>query len=425
MNSKRIILTTLPKEGTAVQWVTPKYFQPDDSKYIPLGLLSLATNLPSKHEVLVLDPFSNNWGLEETIERIEKENPDILGISAMTFSSYQMKEILSKTSARYKVVGGPHATHNAEVILSQGADAVFVGQLADLEFSEATDAEPKGIVYCNTKINQIRFPDRRFIDIESYFPKGNLFKSNKRMPMFSGVGCPHRCRFCDVQTRHIERKISSSVLEEMIYLKDIGAGSIHVYEDNFNTDEVYLRQICSEMDRRDFRFEWSGRGEAKMSLDTAKMLKDRGFKRIHVGIESLSDKTLRWFRKAVSYSQIQNFCSTMNETGIDMVGFFIVGAPTETEEDRKTMFTKVKMLNIKYPLVNILQPLPNTEYYSDLLKEGTYVRDYWAEYIRNPVPNFMVPFPCGEAKWRADADFVEQMTHEIEAWKKERGETDN
>jgi hypothetical protein len=47
--------------------------------------------------------------------------------------------------------------------------------------------------------------------------------------------------------------------------KDIGAKSIHVYEDNFNTDENYLKEVCNEMDKRGFYSEWSGRGEAKMS----------------------------------------------------------------------------------------------------------------------------------------------------------------
>jgi len=418
----KIILTTLPKEGSAISWVSPKYYYPDDAKYIPLGLLSLATNLPKRHEVKVLDPHSNNWSIERTIEEIESEKPDILGISVATFKAYPMVEVLKRTSVPYKVVGGPHATHNAEQILNQGADAVFVGQLTDLEFAEAIDSRPKGAIYCNTQINQIKFPDRNFIDVDSYFPKGNLFKSSKRMPMFSGVGCPHRCRFCDVQTRKVQRKIPSSMLEEMIYLKNMGAKSIHVYEDNFNTDENYLKEVCNEMDKRDFYSEWSGRGEAKMTLDTAKMLAKRGFKRIHVGIESLSDETLRWFRKAVNYSQIQKFCDTMNKTGIDLVGFLIVGAPTETEEDRKTMFTKIKELNIKYPLINILQPLPDTEYYRDLLREGVYKRDYWQEFIQNPTPDFIVPFPYGEKKWQEDADFVEGLTHEFEKWKKERGD---
>ena len=104
-----------------------------------------------------------------------------------------LKEILQKTSAPYKVVGGPHTTHNAEIILKQGADAVFVGQLADLEFADAVNQKPKGIVYCKTEINEIKFPERKFIDIESYYAKGNLFESNKRMAMFSGIGCPNNC----------------------------------------------------------------------------------------------------------------------------------------------------------------------------------------------------------------------------------------
>ncbi len=417
----KIILSTLPKEGSAISWVSPKYYYPDDAKYIPLGLLSLASNLPKGLDVKVFDPHSGNWSIDKTIEEIEKEKPDILGISAATFKAYPMIQLLKETSAPYKVVGGPHTTHNAEVILNQGADAVFVGQLADKEFSQAVESKPKGVIYCKTNINEIQFPSREFINVDDYFPKGNLFESDKRMPMFSGVGCPHRCRFCDVQTRKVERKNPSSVLDEMFYLKSIGAKSIHVYEDNFNTDETYLKEVCDEMDKRGFYSEWSGRGEARMSLDTAKMLSERGFKRIHVGIESLSDKTLRWFRKAVNYSQIQKFCETMNKTGIDMVGFFIVGAPTETEEDKKTMFTKIKELNIRYPLVNILQPLPDTEYYSDLLRDRVYKQDYWTDYIKNPTPNFMIPFPYGEKKWQEDADFVEGLTHEFEKWKKERG----
>jgi len=332
----------------------------------------------------------------------------------VTLKAYSMKKILQKTSASYKVVGGPHTTHNAETILRQGADAVFVGQLADLEFADAVNKKPKGIVYCKTEINQIKFPERKFVDIESYYARGNLFESNKRMAMFSGVGCPNNCNYCDVQTRKVQRKKPEFVLDEMIHLKDIGARSIHVYEDNFNTDEGYLKEVCNEMDIRSFHSEWSGRGQARMTLETAKMLAERGFKRIHVGLESLSDVTLRWFRKPQNYQQIEKFCHTMNEASIDMIGFFIVGAPTETEEDRKTMGAKIKRLGIKYPLINILQPLPDTDFYRDLLKQGVYSRDYWKDYIENPVKDFMIPFPYGKRKWQGDADFVEGLIEEFE-----------
>ncbi len=409
----KILLTNLPKEKSAIQWVTPKYFMPDKSKYIPLGLISLATNIPKKYEVKILDSSNRNLSIDETIEKIEKERPDILGLSVGTFKAYQMTQVLKKTSAPYKVVGGAHATNNAEQILKQGADAVFVGQLADIDFAESIEKQPKGIIYCKTKINDIKFPDRSSIDNEYYYANGNLFKSNKRISMFSGVGCPNHCRFCDVQTKVVQRKNPEQVLEEMIYLKSIGARSIHIYEDNFNTDEDYLKQICDEIDKRDFHSEWSGRGQAKMSLETAKMLSDRGFKRIHVGIESLHDPTLRWFKKPQNYKTIKKFCDTMNKEHIDMVGFFIVGAPTETKDYRNSMARMIKDLGIKYPLFSILQPLPNTEYYNDLLKDGTYKTDFWGDFIKNPTPDFMLPFPYGEQKWKEDADFVQSLIGEF------------
>lgn len=59
-------------DGEFVNWTTPKYFVPKALKYMPLGILSLATNLPKKYEIVVLDPSSERWTIEETISRIEE-----------------------------------------------------------------------------------------------------------------------------------------------------------------------------------------------------------------------------------------------------------------------------------------------------------------------------------------------------------------
>ena len=411
----KIVLSSLPKEGSAINWVTAKYFKPDNSRYMPLGLLSLATNIPQDYDIKILDPHSRNWSIDKTVEEIEKEKPDILGLSVVTYKAYQMKEILQKTTASYKIVGGPHTIHAAEIILNQGADAIFRGQLAELEFAQAIKTKPKGIIDCHTKIEQTEFPKRHnFIeDLNFYSPPQVLFKGGNRMGFYSGVGCPHRCRFCDVYTKKTERRKPEIVLDEMIYLQSLGAPSLHVYEDNFNTDENYLKEICKEMDKRGFNIEWSGRGQVKMSLELAQMLSDRGFKRIHAGIESFSDKTLRYFRKPQNFKQIKKFCDTMKETSIDIIGFLIIGAPTDTKEDRKNISPLVKELGIKYPMFNIYQPLPHTEYYNDLLEQRIYKKDYWGDYIKNPIKDFMIPFPYGEKKWEEDAAFVEELIQEF------------
>jgi len=202
---KKILLTTIPTEGQFVNWTTTKKFLP--SVAIPLGILSLASNLPDYHEIKILDPSSKGWGIEQTIEMIEQENPDILGLSAVTARVYALNEILKKTSAPYKAVGGPHTTYYADQILNKGADAVFVGPLADLEFRSAVETLPTGIIRCNTNIQDIKFPRRELLDVKYYFPDPKktafLFKAENRLSMFSSTGCSNRCTFCNVQSKKI------------------------------------------------------------------------------------------------------------------------------------------------------------------------------------------------------------------------------
>lgn len=415
MKTQKIVLTTLPLEGEFVSWTTPKFFNPTNvNKYMPLGILSLASNISQKNEIVLLDPSSNGWTIEQTIEKIEQEKPDILGLSAVTRRVYAMNKILDKTSPPYKVVGGPHTTYYAKQILEKGADAVFIGGLADNEFREAIETKPKGIINCNTKINDIKFPKRELLNVNDYFPKEFiLFKAQNRLPMFSSIGCPNKCYFCNVQGKRIQRKYPKIVMEEMQYLNQLGSGSIHVLDDNFNVSEKYLHKVLDEMDAVGWDIEWSGRGQARMSNNLTKRLSEHGFKRIHVGIEAFDDEILRFFNKAVREKDIYKFCETMNKNNIDILGYFIVGAPVETKQYRKELSQKIKENGIKLPYFNILFPEPDTPYYSDLLKKGIYKKDHWAEYMSNPTPYYEIPHPFGEIKKQEDIDYVNELIKEF------------
>jgi len=409
--SKKILLITLPSEKKCRDWRAPDYYQTTKSaRYMPLGLLSLATNLSRSHDVEILDASAKDLTIEQTISEIETRSPDILGISSLTERAYAMREILQRTSVPYKAVGGPHMTYYTEQTLRQGADAVFVGHLADLEFNEAVENLPKGIINCETKIDQIKFPDRNFVDIDYYFPKKFVFfEAQNRLPMFSSIGCPHHCTFCDVQTKKIQRKSPEKVVEEMKYLHSLGSRSIHVLDDNFNVNEPHVHRIMNEMGKQRFSCEWSGRGQARMSEDLAARLSEYDFKRIHVGFEALDDQMLRFFRKPQNTEQIARFCNTMNKHKIDMLGFFIVGTPVETEEYLRRFPKQIKELNIKYPYVQILYPAPNTEYYSQLLKQGIYKKDIWKEFMENPIPDFVIPYPYEKTKLEFLLSYVDDL----------------
>ena len=416
MKTKKIVLTTMPTEGEFINWTTPKYFDPARvNKYMPLGILSLASNLSKKHEIVILDPSSEGWNIEETIEKIEKEKPEILGLSVITRRVYAMNKILKKVSTPYKVVGGPHATYYAKQILQNKADAVFVGPLTDLEFKIAVEESPKGRINCNTKINDIKFPNRDFLNIKDYFPKVSLlFKAENRLPMFSSIGCPNKCTFCNVQSKKLQLKNSETVINEMQYLYSIGCKSIHILDDNFNINSKHIKGILNEMEKRNFHIEWSGRGQIRTDLSLTKRLADSGFKRIHVGFEALDDKILKFFNKPQGVKHIEEFCKAMNKNNIDMLGYFISGSPVETEKYRNELPKKIIDLGIKYPYFNILFPEPNTEYYQSLLRGGHYKKDYWAEYMENPTPYFEIPYPYGETKKQEIIEYTNKLIKEFE-----------
>lgn len=410
----KIVLSTLSKEGQFINWSGQKCLLPDKVKYMPLGILSLASNIPKKYDVVILDPASEGWTIDQTIERIESEKPDILGLSALTRRVWSLDETLKKISVPYKVVGGPHATRYAEEIIKKGADAVFVGQLADNEFANAIETKPKGIIYCDTKINDIHFPKRDFLDIQNYFPgESTLFEANKRLPMFSSVGCPRHCTYCNVQSKKCQYKNSGIILDEMEYLYSVGARSIHILDDNFNINSNHLKGILDEMEKRNFYLEWSGRGQIRMDFKLSERMAKTGFKRVHAGIEALDDSLLKSWNKNQTVKEIETFCSEMNKADIDILGFFILGSPFETEKYRSNLPNKIRDLGIKYSFFSILFPEPDTEYYNSLLKEGYYKKDYWAEFMKNPSPYFEIPYPYGEKRREEVQNYTNWIIEEL------------
>src|SRR5271157_2593908 len=102
----KIVLTTLPREGEFVNWTTSLKIAPLAVKYIPLGLLSLASNISGNHEVIILDPPLYGLSIDETVEKIQSLNPDVVGISVVTRRTYALHQILKKLKAPYIAVGG-------------------------------------------------------------------------------------------------------------------------------------------------------------------------------------------------------------------------------------------------------------------------------------------------------------------------------
>lgn len=409
----KLILSTLPREGGFKSWLTPSALAPKEVKYLPLGLLSLKTNavfsfIENQSEIKILDPFSHNWSIDETVKRINDENPDAVGFSVTTRYCYSLYAMLPRIQARWKIAGGPHCTCHADDLIRWGVHTVFIGQLAELDLVEWLNAPRSGVVNCKTDILQTVFPHRHLIDYENYFFEGKgLIETNRRMSMFSSVGCPNSCVFCSVQSHKAQYRQADAVVDEMEHLLDCGAQSVHVMDDNFNVNTRRVMCVLDAMERRGWSKEWSMRGQVRCDLSLVPRMRALGLRRVHVGIETFDDMALRWMHKSHREKDIERFCKVMNDNGVEILAYLIAGLPNGFQSDPRMYVEKCRALGISKPFINVLFPEPDTEYYWNLVRTKQ-THDYWADYFIKPIADFDVPHPAGNGYRDYIIDLVDE-----------------
>ncbi len=415
--SRKILLVVLPQEGEVRDRVTYKFYKNPVVKYMPLGVLSLAACL-RRHDVSVLDASSKGMTLEETIDEIEKVQPEILGLSVVTYRAWAMTEVLRRTSCPIKVVGGPHATANAPTILRQGARAVFIGDAEETFPRWLEEGCPEGIFTGQpVNYNALPLPARDLVSLEDYRIKPNqdlLFDvGSLRLPMFSSKGCPFKCNYCDVQQKTFNWKSPDKVLEEFHALTELGVTSIHILDDCFNVKRDRVKDICDLFVNAGISIDWSARATIETREFLIEALAKAGCRRLHVGIEHLDDHVLVYFKKQQRYKHIEQFCRNCNRYGVHILGYFILGAPEETREYRERLPEMIRELGIAIPYFNVLSPLADTAYYTELLETGRLKTDFWKEYIENPTKDFIMPTAREEELEVEIEDTVKRLIEEF------------
>ena len=386
-----------------------------ESAWPPLGIVYLGTVLKDKfHDVNLLDHGFQNISLKKMADLILSKNPDIVGLSTLTSSGIaasKLSKYLKNQNPDVKIVwGGIHATFNDKKILEKYPFVDYiVRREGEQTFPELIDAIEKernlkdvaGISFRDDNkvvstpdrpliknLDDLPFPERKLLKSKYTSEINNIIFSKHFTSVLSSRGCPFSCRFCCCSSfldRLWRSRSPENVVEELELLESQGYKQVLFVDDNLTLNEKRMIKICRMIKRRKINIEWFCEGRAdQSSYEMLKWMKKAGCRVIYFGVESASDRILKYYNKNLNFSQTVNTVKKARKVGLEIIGTYVIGAPTESEDEiRKTILSPQK-LKIDFPQFNIFAATPGTPIWKELSDKGYIKDDDWEKQILVP-----------------------------------------
>jgi len=376
----------------------------------PMGLMCLAAYLRhyGKHQIEIFDGrnLEASWGdIAQTIKSSQAEAIGITSFSMEQKEAHTIAKIAKEINPRRPVVlGGPYATSQPDdairdrnidyVVIGEGersglklfntlANGGDISQINEIVYRRNGNVIHTGEIDYIIDLDELPFPAWDLIDFESYFQrKGGKRKTFNQHQMKQRVwqvittrGCPYRCLYChNLFGKMIRKRSVENVMGELRQLKDErGIEEIEIIDDIFNLDldrakEILRRIIAEKLDLK-FCFP-NGLRSDRFDEELLDLMKEAGVYRLVFAIETGSPRVQKLIQKNVKLEVAQRNIELAAKRGFSIGGFFMMGFPTETEEEvmQTIKFAlKSKMVTATFFVVT---PFPGTELHKLALDLG-------------------------------------------------------
>jgi len=404
-----------------VALVFPRFAYPSGD--VPLGLCYLAGAI-LKHTKFMENEY------------------EYAGFSVMTTTikdSNKVAKMIKRVSPKTKIIyGGPQPTIMPEEILKvKEVDAVALKE-GEETFVEITKKKGdfkgiKGIWYKENgkiiknperkpieNIDDIPFPARHLVDMERYLQNWyqmDAVDTNLRgTSLLASRGCPYRCSYCqpildEMFGKGMRKRSAKNIVSEMKHLKETyNINAFDYADDTFTINPGWVNEVCDEMIKENLNLSWMCNTRAHLvNEELFTKMKKAGLKQVYIGMESGSQRILdEIYQKDIKVNQVENAVNILNRLGIKVHGYFMVGAPTETEEEIKQTIKFAKKLDITTATFSIATPLPLTHLYNKtkhMIDADIEDMDYYKNPVYRAGDNMLPPSKIQYWKRRALLEF--------------------
>lgn len=376
----------------------------------PTGLCILAAVCRKKgYKIGLVDAPALNLNYEQTANQALSYNPKYIGITAVTISIYNafdlIKIIKNKNPEVKIIIGGAHITSAVNETIKRLGNFFDIavlgeGEITIIEVLNALEKKKslskiKGIAYFKKNKLVVTKP-REFIknlDIlpmpawdllphlgKYYTPPAHTVKRFPAALLVTSRGCPGLCTFCDnkVFGRTLRAYSADYVINMIKHLQqNYGIKEIQFRDDNFLVFRNRLIELCEKIIQEKIDIAWSCAGRVDMiNPEILALMKKAGCWQIWYGIESGSDSVLKAIKKNTNQEKIRKAVFDTKNAGISPCGFFMIGLPTETEEDIKKTIQVLLELPIDEFHMTHMTPFPGSEAHATANEYGV-LDDDW------------------------------------------------
>src|SRR5262245_255842 len=381
--------------------IPPSVFLLDERVFMTLGILKVGAVLEKNgYPVEVLD-LSGIENYEQVISdhAVTTEAP-IFGVTATTPQMPAVTKICKqirtlRPDARI-ILGGPHvtlvntarkrerlsgcngrATRAFDILTSlvdilvagDGEEAIFLA-LKDNAPSLIDADDPQSLLFLdNARLNELPFPARHLIDVESYHYSVD---GARALNLIAQLGCPFAYGFCggreSPSLRRVRTRTSANVVAEVVYLhQQYGVNGFMFYDDELNVNPRMV-ELMNSLDEAQMKMgtEFRLRGFVKAELFTdqqAEAMYRAGFRWLLTGFESGSPRILKNINKKATLEANTRCVEIAKQHGLKVKALMSIGHPGESEETvRETHDWLLKVKPDDFD-VTIITTYPGSPYY--------------------------------------------------------------
>lgn len=370
-----------------------------------VGLAYLVSSLnQAGHEVHLLDLHNSPLSNDEIGNNVRTFSPHIIGISVKTatlVTARRIGKLLKKLLPSVPiVVGGPHAMVSSSDLAGEPwVNSVVAGEGEEV-FPQlcATVCQGESLPSIITP-SLIKSLDSLPLPDFSLFPPNVLETLKYRYPLVTSRGCVYDCIYCSVPRvsgRRFRPRRPEAVLAELEgAANSYDVAGFEIIDDAFNLDVRRAKDFCHLLARSPRQFFWSCPNGIRADLldaELSMLMASTDCRQVMVGVESSVPEVLAGLRKGETIEDIERGIQYLQQAGIDVGGYFLIGAPGDTLELqlRNVFFIQRHRISAHF---NILVPYPGTDLWAWVSEHGNRLAaPEQALHFSDSVDDLLIPF---------------------------------